>query len=636
MSKTFNKNIPYTFSGAINLSTSAGLNITNNSNTIGSIITTGGNVGIGTTSPTGPLTIASGSNIISNTIDGANFFRTSITAGHPSVSLVYNYQSGKNVYWGEDSDTGLYIFRGRQVQINGGFEASNSNGLMLFASSGNIGIVTTSPSALLDIAGGSDSSGAQGSPLISLQYRISSGGGFRHFIKSRHNAVSSLNAGNAIDFYLNTSNTASGSSVPGTGNALGMTIAANGVSIRTTTPISALTVNNIVYDRNVFDHSVSPLTVTQNASSGTSVLNDQIPVMHLCRQGFNAQTYGQRATFALSRYENSSTNSRTRLDIQLAQNAYDTQHVMSIRGDGYVGINTTSPSSPLDVINNSNGQFPVISRFLAPNTTGGSSQSPRIVVGVDATDSISMSYYKEGTTSANNYIGWGHNNVADGQMVLTRNGNVGIGTVTPLTRFHVNLPSGVGNGNVYFGATAGYPPFGADCNVNNGVVGFLFNSSSSSPKGLNIYYDGVSNGGGSSYFICNDNNSLRFQVLGNGNVQNANNSYGATSDIKIKENIVDATPKIDDLMKVKIRNFNRIGESTKQIGVIAQELETVFPGLVEETEDVDKDNKYLGTTTKAVKYSVFIPILIKAIQELKIENDALKTFINQKFPDANL
>jgi hypothetical protein len=75
-----------------------------------------GFVGIGTTSPSGPLTIASGSNIITNLIDS----RTMVTSGSSTVSIVYNYQTGKNVYWGEGGDTGTYIFRGRQVEITGG------------------------------------------------------------------------------------------------------------------------------------------------------------------------------------------------------------------------------------------------------------------------------------------------------------------------------------------------------------------------------------------------------------------------------------------------------------------------------------------------------------------------------------
>ena len=66
-------------------------------------------------------------------------------------------------------------------------------------------------------------------------------------------------------------------------------------------------------------------------------------------------------------------------------------------------------------------------------------------------------------------------------------------------------------------------------------------------------------------------------VFANGNIANTNNAYSSFSDERKKENIVDATPKLDDLMKVKVRNFNLKGEETKQIGVVAQELEKVFP-----------------------------------------------------------
>jgi len=120
--------------------------------------------------------------------------------------------------------------------------------------------------------------------------------------------------------------------------------------------------------------------------------------------------------------------------------------------------------------------------------------------------------------------------------------------------------------------------------------------------------------------------TLSFNVTTNGNVTNTNNSYGAISDAKLKENIVDASPKLVDLMQVKIRNYNLKGdyEQHKQLGVIAQELEAVFPAMVDESPDRDKEGNDLGTTTKSVKYSVFVPMLIKAIQELKAEFDAYK------------
>jgi hypothetical protein len=104
-------------------------------------------------------------------------------------------------------------------------------------------------------------------------------------------------------------------------------------------------------------------------------------------------------------------------------------------------------------------------------------------------------------------------------------------------------------------------------------------------------------------------------IYDSGNVVNANNSYGAISDAKLKENIADASPKLADLMQVKVRNYNLIGETTKQLGVVAQELETVFPSMVDETSDRDAEGNVLETTTKSVKYSVFVPMLIKALQE---------------------
>jgi len=124
-------------------------------------------------------------------------------------------------------------------------------------------------------------------------------------------------------------------------------------------------------------------------------------------------------------------------------------------------------------------------------------------------------------------------------------------------------------------------------------------------------------------------NTVNLQIDADGDVKNTNNSYGAISDIKLKENIVDATPKLEKLKQVKVRSYNfKDQPDFKQIGVIAQELETVFPNLVEESPDLDNDNNDLGTTTKSVKYSVFVPMLVKAIQEQQTQIEALQSEIN--------
>jgi hypothetical protein len=50
--------------------------------------------------------------------------------------------------------------------------------------------------------------------------------------------------------------------------------------------------------------------------------------------------------------------------------------------------------------------------------------------------------------------------------------------------------------------------------------------------------------------------------------------------------------------------------------------------MVEETSDRDVDGKDLGTKTKSVKYSVFVPMLIKAIQEQQALIQNLTTRLN--------
>jgi hypothetical protein len=215
-------------------------------------------------------------------------------------------------------------------------------------------------------------------------------------------------------------------------------------------------------------------------------------------------------------------------------------------------------------------------------------------------------------------------------------------------------------------------------NTTNGNTITNFYHSGTDPYGLFAYFDGASPNNTSNYFAYfRDVTEAKLTIFSNGNVQNLNNSYGAFSDAKLKENVVDASPKLDDLMQVKIRNYNLIGSDKKQLGVVAQELEEVFPSMIDESPDfeerqvevrdeegnivykteqvevtpaeLDEEGNViseavyetivtdepemtterfdLGTVTKSVKYSVFVPMLIKAIQEQQEIIDGLKARI---------
>lgn len=164
----------------------------------------------------------------------------------------------------------------------------------------------------------------------------------------------------------------------------------------------------------------------------------------------------------------------------------------------------------------------------------------------------------------------------------------------------------------------------------NYYAGDFENTSATNPYGVRALLSGVTGGAGQPFFIGQDAGGNRFVVAGTGNVTNTNNSYGAISDIKLKENIVDSTPKLSSLMKVRIVNYNlKTDKETKQLGVVAQEIEKVFPGMVSESEDFDSYGNSLGTTTKSVKYSVFVPMLIKAMQEQQVIIDSLSRRIDE-------
>jgi hypothetical protein len=120
-----------------------------------------------------------------------------------------------------------------------------------------------------------------------------------------------------------------------------------------------------------------------------------------------------------------------------------------------------------------------------------------------------------------------------------------------------------------------------------------------------------------------------FRVWSNGNVENTNNSYGAISDIKLKENIVDANSQWDDLKALQVRNYNfKEGQTHTQIGLIAQEAELVSPGLVSESPDRDEDGNEVGTVTKSVNYSVLYMKAVKALQEAMERIEVLEAKVN--------
>jgi uncharacterized cupin superfamily protein len=101
-----------------------------------------------------------------------------------------------------------------------------------------------------------------------------------------------------------------------------------------------------------------------------------------------------------------------------------------------------------------------------------------------------------------------------------------------------------------------------------------------------------------------------------------------TSDASLKTNIRDSSlDALDFLSQVPLRAFDWVTNARTYgvdvdagvpVGVVADEVESLVPGAVGEVEQPD------GRKVKTVNYREFVPYLLKAVMELKEQNEALE------------
>ena len=155
---------------------------------------------------------------------------------------------------------------------------------------------------------------------------------------------------------------------------------------------------------------------------------------------------------------------------------------------------------------------------------------------------------------------------------------------------------------------------------------------------MELNFSGSSPDNSTAKFLqCRDSGGARLNINSDGDVQNHDNSYGSTSDLKLKEQISDASEQWDDVKALKIRKFKfkedvATGDSDKhwRLGVVAQEVESAgMNGLVREESDVEVDDEgkitETGEKTKIVKYSILYMKAVKALQEAMARIETLET-----------
>ncbi len=155
-------------------------------------------------------------------------------------------------------------------------------------------------------------------------------------------------------------------------------------------------------------------------------------------------------------------------------------------------------------------------------------------------------------------------------------------------------------------------------------------------------YGNASNSGGSAAYgvygtASGATNNYGLYCSGNGVYTG---TWTQSSDLKLKKNIKPLAGALDKIMLLQPKEYEMRREEFpsmnlsegKQFGLIAQDLEKIFPEMVHTISHPINTEKGKETNMefKGIDYISLIPVLIEAIQEQQKEIEALKAIINSK------
>lgn len=484
---------------------------------------------------------------------------STMLATNLTISAAAGTAAAPSIAFTGDTNTGIYSPGADQLAVSTG-----GTGRLFVDSSGRVGIGTTNPGYALDVAA-SDTTAGIGYALR-IRANATAGAGALQFTDSGVSTQYGMLTFGANGVGTLQADGASSRLVFGTNSTERLRIDSSGnVGVGTSSPAAKLHVETI------------PQAISQ---SGSVIFGPNTSYGYEIRNVIDGSGY--------PRVELRAPTAGTGPMLFYAAGAkvfYDggTTEQMRIDSSGRVGIGTSSPQAKLHIYNigvSGTAYQPAV--FIRNDSGGGNANNP---TGLGA-----INWQTEGFDVANiEAVRDLPNSGSFSSLVFRTNAS--------------NATTGAGTERMRITSAGTVNTFSSTTDA--------FVSRSSSAAGTTNYNIRCTYAATGAL-----DGTVAFQVSTNGNVTNTNNSYGAISDIKLKENIVDATSQWNDIKALQVRKYNfKEGQTHTQIGLVAQEVELVSPGLVTESPDRDEDGNDLGTVTKGVNYSVLYMKAVKALQE---------------------